>query len=47
MPSVADDLVYSADPVLWAREVLGRLLPRQEADALQKVVLVKAHLETV
>jgi hypothetical protein len=23
MPSVADDLVYGADPVLWCREVLG------------------------
>jgi Terminase large subunit, T4likevirus-type, N-terminal len=23
MPSVADDLLYGADPVLWAREVLG------------------------
>ena len=23
MPSVADDLVYSPDPVTWAKEVLG------------------------
>jgi hypothetical protein len=26
---------------------LGHVLPWQEADGLQKVILVKAHLETV
>ncbi len=23
MPSMEDDLVYAADPALWAREILG------------------------
>jgi Terminase large subunit, T4likevirus-type, N-terminal len=35
MPSVADDLVYNADPVLWAKEVLGYHPDEWQAKLLQ------------
>jgi hypothetical protein len=35
MPSVADDLAYGADPVLWCREVLGYHPDPWQADLLQ------------
>lgn len=35
MPSVADDLVYGADPVLWCREVLGYHPDPWQADLLR------------
>jgi hypothetical protein len=35
MPSVADDLVYGADPVLWCREVLGYHPDDWQADLLR------------
>jgi hypothetical protein len=35
MPSVADDLAYSLDPVLWAREVLGFQPDSWQADLLR------------
>jgi hypothetical protein len=35
MPSVADDLVYGADPVLWAKEVLGYHPDDWQADLLR------------
>jgi len=35
MPSAADDLVYGADPVLWAKEVLGYHPDEWQAKVLQ------------
>ena len=35
MPSVADDIAYSLDPVLWAREVLGFHPDSWQADLLR------------
>jgi len=35
MPSVGDDLAYSLDPVLWAREVLGFSPDPWQADLLR------------
>ena len=35
MPSVADDLVYAADPVTWAKEVLGYHPDPWQADLLR------------
>jgi len=35
MPSVADDLLYAADPVLWAREVLDYHADDWQADLLR------------
>ena len=35
MPSVADDLIYSLDPVTWAREVLGFHPDPWQADLLR------------
>ncbi len=35
MPSVADDLVYGADPVLWCKEVLGYHPDPWQADLLR------------
>lgn len=35
MPSVADDLIYASDPVLWAREVLGFHPDPWQADLLR------------
>ena len=35
MPSVADDLTYSLDPVIWAREVLGFHPDPWQADLLR------------
>ena len=35
MPSVSDDLVYSLDPVLWSREVLGYHPDPWQADLLK------------
>ena len=35
MPSVADDLAYSLDPVLWAKEVLGYHPDPWQADLLR------------
>ena len=35
MPSASDDLAYSLDPVLWAREVLGYHPDPWQADLLR------------
>jgi len=35
MPSVADDLVYAADPVTWAKEVLAYHPDPWQADLLR------------
>jgi len=42
MPSASDDLAYSLDPVLWAREVLGFHPDPWQADLLREIEYLRS-----